>query len=420
MFKNILGTAFFRVMNAVITLLILIVNTNAFGREGMGTIGLLVLGISIILLLSNYLGGSVLVYLTPRYETINLFFPSYIWGLMSAFFGSSILNFFHLIPEGAWVHVMILATMQSFIATNQSLLLGKEKILLLNLAMFSQAFVTLIVLVIYIYFLGSSDIKVFFIALYFAYSITFLFSLSGIFPYLRFSELKPWKAIVVQILKYGKFIQTANVLQLLNYRVSFYIIEFFTGRAALGVFTAATQLSEGVWLVGKSVAMIQYSSISNSDNREYARIITLRLFKFTVSITALVLAVLLIVPDTLYSFLFSADFGKIKMVIFTLVIGVLSTAGSMIFSHYFSGIGKPRYNMLGSGIGLVITLVSGLILIPLFGLLAAGVTTSAAHLANLIYLVYHFAKMSGTSSKAFLISKEDLDYFRAEVLKMLK
>ena len=54
------------------------------------------------------------------------------------------------------------------------------------------------------------------------------------------------------MLKYGILGQTANVFQLINYRLSYYLIDAFAGRASLGVFSAATQISEGLWIFGKS------------------------------------------------------------------------------------------------------------------------------------------------------------------------
>jgi len=420
MFKNILGTAMVRFINAILTLLILVVNTNYFGQEGMGTIGLLVLGISLILLVSNFVGGGALVYLTPRHETIRLFLPAYVWGIISSLAGATVLGFFHLIPGGFVVDVLILAVLQSFISANQNILLGRQKIILFNGVTLLQAGATLLALLYFVVVRHNHDVSAYIHALYVAFVCSFLLSFFSILKYLKIVEIRKLDSILIEIFKYGKFIQSANVLQLLNYRLSFYIIEVFIGRAALGIFNTATQLSEGVWLIGKSVAMIQYSSISNSNDKDFARVVTLRLFKFTFTLTFFIIFILLVLPGSVYALIFSADFIQIKMVILTLALGLLSTACSMMFSHYFSGLGMPKYNMIGSGIGLAFTLVLGLIFIPLFGLMAAGITASTAYFANLLFLILVFARKTGSSWNDFLLNKDDIRYFRTELGKLHK
>jgi O-antigen/teichoic acid export membrane protein len=418
MFKNILGTAVVRFLNAILSILILVVNTNNFGAEGMGTIGLIVLGISLILLASNYVGGGALVYLAPRHPAVRLLIPSYLWGLLASVAGSGMLSLLHLIPPEFALQVMMLAILQSFISANQNILLGKQRITLFNGVTLVQALFTLLTLLYFVLLRNTNDVGVFVIALFVAYGGAFMLSFIAIIRYLKIADITAMDKVIVEIFKYGKFIQSANVLQMLNYRLSYYIIELFLGRAALGVYTAATQLGEGVWLIGKSVAMIQYSSISNSTDKDFARLITLRLFKFTFIFTALILLVLLVLPGSVYSFIFSADFVQIKLVIFTLAVGLLATACSMMFSHYFSGTGTPKHNMIASGIALVFTLILGLIFIPLFGLEAAGLTASAAYLINLFYLVYVFMRKTKSTWKDFMLDGSDIRYFGQELKRI--
>ncbi len=420
MFKNILSTALVRFLNAILSIVILVVNTNYFGAEGMGTIGLIVLGISLILLASNYVGGGALVYLAPRHPVVRLLIPSYVWGLLASLAGAGLLSLLHLVPAEFALQILVLAILQSFISANQNILLGKQRITLFNGVTLVQALFTLLSLLYFVMVRNADDVGVFVYALFVAYGGAFLLSFFAIIQYLKIADIKHLDKIVIEIFKYGKFIQSANVLQMLNYRLSYYIIELFLGRAALGVYTAATQLGEGVWLIGKSVAMIQYSSISNSADKDFARLVTLRLFKFTFIFTSLILLVLLILPGSIYSFIFSADFVHIKLVIFTLAVGLLATACSMMFSHYFSGTGEPRHNMLASGIGLVFTLVLGLIFIPLFGLEAAGLTASVAYLMNLIYLVAVFARKTKSGWKDFMLDTADIRYFRQEFKRLIK
>lgn len=415
MFKNIIGTATARVVNAFITLAVLLVNTNNLGKEGLGTIGLIVLGITIILLINNYIGGGALVYLVPRQHTGKLLIPSYFWSILISVSAGVLLGLLKLVPDGYVLHVIILSLFFSLSTANLNILIGKEKITLFNTISVFQLFTTLLVLCFLIYVREYHDVMAYVYALYAGYSISFIFSLIAISRYIRFPGRLEIVSVVKEILKYGKFIQTANVLQLLNYRLSYYIIEFFMGRASLGLYNVGVQLSEGVWLIGKSVAMVQYARISNMDDRNKAVQLTLRLLKFTFLLTVIVLGALIAIPETTYVFIFGDDFAGIKLVIISLAIGILSTAVSMMFSHYFTGIGKPKYNMIGSLLGLVFTLVLGLIFIPKFGLVAAGLTASASYFVNLSYLFIVFKKLTKIRTSSLLIEKEDFKYIIREL-----
>jgi O-antigen/teichoic acid export membrane protein len=102
----------------------------------------------------------------------------------------------------------------------------------------------------------------------------------------------------------------------------------------------------------------------------------------------------------------------------TMGLGIVATAGSMMFSHYFSGTGRPHHNMIGSAIGLVFTLVPGLIFIPRYGLLAAGLIASISYIMNMTYLMVVFIKMTGARASDFMIGIKDVRFVFNEMKKL--
>ncbi len=407
MFRHIIGTTFTRLFNALMSLAILWITTHNLGKEGLGTIGLIVLGITLILLVSNYIGGGALVFLSSRHDWRRLMIPSYVWACIVSVAGVFLLRIFKLIPVEFTRDIILLSIVQSFMTINLSLLIGKEKVGLFNGISALQMLITAVVLFFLIYSMELYDVKAYVYALYAGFLAGWILSQTAVFSMMRSTRQPGRQPVLRQIIRYGKFIQTANVLQFLNYRLSFYLIEFFIGRAALGVFYVGVQLSEGVWLVGKSVATVQYARISNTSDQDYAKRITLLLFKFTILISFLITVLLVILPESVYAWIFGDDFAQVRWVILSLATGILATAAALTFSHYFSGIGLPVHNMIGSAIGLVLTLVLGLIFIPKFGIIAAGITASVSYLANMIYLISVFIYRTRPSAMDFMIQKED-------------
>lgn len=415
MFRHIIDTSLTRLVNALLAFGILWINTHNLGKEGLGTIGLIVLGITLVLLVSNYIGGGALVFLSSRHDWRQLLVPSYLWAIIVSVGGSLLLSLLHLIPEEYTWHVLLLSLLQAWMTINLNLLIGKEKIGLFNSISVLQMLLTTVALAFFIYIEHLYNVNAYIYSLYAGYLAGFLLSLAVLVPMILKAGKQEKQPVIRQIIRYGKFIQTANVLQLLNYRLSFYLIEIFTGRAALGIYNVGVQLSEGVWLVGKSVATVQFARISNTSEEDYAKRITLLLFKFTFMISLIVTIALMLLPESVYGWIFGNDFMQVKKVILSLAAGILATAVSLMFSHYFSGMGAPVHNMIGSGIGLVLTLVLGLIFIPRFGIVAAGLTASVSYLANLLYLMSVFIYKTKPDVRDFMIRKDDFRFILNEL-----
>ena len=136
--------------------------------------------------------------------------------------------------------------------------------------------------------------------------------------------------------------------------------------------------------------------------------------------TLATLIILLIIPHSLFSFVFGKDFTDLFVVIISLAAGTLFLSISFSFSHFFSGIGKHFHNSISAFIGFLFTLSLGYFLIPKYGLIGAGITTSIAYFSIIIYQLFYFIKISISSIYDFLISKKDIELLKQEIKNYLK
>lgn len=411
MFSRILSTTAARLIIALTNLGIVTVAARALGAEGIGTISLFILGISIIQLISALVGGSVLVYMSARYPIVQLITPAWIWALLISALGSFLLTRYELAPPEFATDLFFVALLQSLFSINQNIQIGKEKIMQYNLAAIAQSLLMLASLVVLLSLSSTPDVKDYIHALYISFGIAFLFSFAGILKY--FTRVQPFKREVLrETFRFGSYVQVAGILQLFNYRLSYYIIEKFFDRATLGIFSIGVQISESVWIISKSIALVQYSRISNSKDDAYNVRITLDFIKFTSVFTVLFLLVLMLLPDELYVFVFRNDFRNVGQVILSIAPGIFAVAISLMFSHYFSGSGKPWHNTISSGIGLIFTVALGFTLIPVMGIVGAGITSSLAYLAGMLYQYIVFKKSTSTPFSQFIPGREDIGKIR--------
>ena len=147
------------------------------------------------------------------------------------------------------------------------------------------------VLWIMIFYFEKKNVMSYIIALYISWGFSMLmgFPLSlKLFTYSGFHNIRE---VLKNILRYGTYLQLANIVQLFNYRLPYYFLETFIGRSAVGIYSAGVQLSEGLWITGKSMSVVQYSKLSNIEDREYSKRLTLAFGKVSFLITFFLLII---------------------------------------------------------------------------------------------------------------------------------
>jgi O-antigen/teichoic acid export membrane protein len=429
MLKKIIGTTGTRILNALFAIVILYLLANYIGSKGMGVIALIVLGITIIQLVIDLLAGSALVYYGSRSNMGQLLFPAYIWIalVVAAFYGLFLLaNAWFpaltalAVPEGYAIHILSLALLSGVMITHYNLLLGKERIKTYNILFTVQISMMLLVFLFQLFVMKNTNVEAYLSGLYFAYGIAATGGFVAVVARSGRMSIKGWQESTRKVLKYGMVTQTANILNIGNNRLSFYVIRHFLGLSVLGVYNAGVQLTEGLRVIGQSIAVVQFSTISNTKEKEYARKLTIRLMKLSVLLTAAALLVLLLIPEHIYSLLLTKDFSGVKPVIIALSPGVMALAINNIFSHYFSGMGNPKINLHAKITGLVFTLVLLFILIPAFGIIGAALTASVSYTATIIHQYIVFEKQTKTRFAEWMPVKDDFREFRSMIQAALQ
>lgn len=422
--RSILSTSGTRILNAIAGLLLLWIAANELGAEAWGISGIILLDISLILLFVDMM-SSTLVYFTPRRNPGSLMIVSYFWTLFVTMvaamifallylFAPTVLN--TLVPKAYAGHILMLVILNSLHSIHMNILLGKGKMAAFNSLFSLQFSLMLAAMAAFVYWAGIRSEKAFVFALYFSYSIPACAGLFIIKPRFNRQQVLGFRALLIEMMRFGSVMQLSGVLHLLNKRISYFFIKAFTGYAAVGIYNSGVQLTEGLRLIGQSISLVQYSRISNSNDTEYARLISIRLLKFSVLTTTLALLVLIAIPRSVFEHILTRDFGDITLVILSLSPGVIALSANTIFSHYFSGTGKPAYNLTAALIGLGLSIPLLLLFIPLWGLTGAGIGTSLAYLATVVYQWFMFRKMTKTKLREMLPDRND---FR-ELMKAIK
>jgi O-antigen/teichoic acid export membrane protein len=419
MLKNILSTISTRILVALLTLVMVLINARFLGAEKVGTIGLIILAIAILQLGGNLVGGGALVYLVPRAQIMSLFLPSVGWAVVTTSLGTFLLNLLHLIPAGYSCHVFFLSLLLSFFTINFMVLMGQERIRAYNMISLLQVVILFVVLMIYFFGLDNKEVMAYIIALYVSYSFAFLVSFLLILSSFRKREILGSGKVLRELFHLGSVMQLGNILQFFNYRLSYYFIEFFLKRAAVGVYSVGVQLSESSWLIAKSIHLVQYTRISNEKDENYASKLTLNLVKISFILTLVSLILILLLLNIFFSVVFKPEFHQVPLIMYSLSAGILTFSVSIILSPYFAGMGKPVHNTVSAAIGLVFTLVLSLLFIPILKLPGAALAATISYIASTCYQFIVFVRMTKVKPADFLLRKIDLQEIITVVKKLI-
>ena len=164
----------------------------------------------------------------------------------------------------------------------------------------------------------------------------------------------------------------------LYYRLGIFVLNFFSGFFAVGIYSVGVNIAEFILLASQSLALVGYSRISNTDDREYAKKITIILTKFGFMITAGITLIMLVMPSWVYGLVFGKDFIAVPQVLVTMSPGIVAFGTSIIIFNYFAGVGKNNVNAAAAFAGLCSNVLLCYLLVPIFGIAGAGISSSVS------------------------------------------
>ena len=423
MFKKILGTGAARAVNVLTQLATLIMGTRYLGAAEWGKAFIAQTDITFLLIGIELIAGSGLVYFTPRKKLATLMKISYGWiafVMLIYLLLFNVLhffpNFYHtIVPEGyAWL-VLLMTFIYSFHEFNLNHFLGKEKVATYNWLFLIQILTQVTMMAVLIFALNIRTAKALLYSQLCGYSLATLIGWVLLFPTMKREGHEPLKSSFKELFHYGAFIQLSTLVSTLNKRLSLYLLKTHCDERSLGVYASGTQVTEGVNIVGQSIGLVEFSALSNTEKKERASQLTLRFLKLSIILTFTALLIICLLPSRFFEWLFSGEFSGIHTVILLIAPGIVFFSAHTILANYFSGTGKPKYNLYASLIGLSVTLVSAFVLIPLLGIRGAAITTTLTYATLFVYQWIVFHKHTGSRFGQLIPNREDWEWVKTTV-----
>lgn len=392
-----------RVIVAAANLAVLLLTARWLGPAARGDISLFVLDLSLIMLVSEMVGGPALVYQVPRINNLQLKSLGYGWGLISSFLCLFVLYFFSLIPANSGYFLILSGMLLNAGSVHSQILIGRGRFCSFSiLNMLSP--LTILGFIIFSLHYDEKKVEIVYNAILVGAILSFIIG-AILTPGTWSKKPVPWLRLIPEVFYNGGLNQSASIFHLLSNRFSYFLLQRQYGNADLGVFSLAVSICESVLMFSHSLSLVFYSRSANRSDDEGLRRGTAKWAGWSFLITAGGCLILAIVPSAWLVMLVGEGFREASLYFIVLSIPVMLTSYYQLITHYFSGQGNYRLNAGAGLIGAAVSVVFCFFLIPFFGMYGAALSSIAGAIAMFIFYIHRF--MLHTS-----LGIKDLFFFR--------
>lgn len=412
---TILKTFVSRFLILILNFGLVIYTTNQWGSEGKGIISIMVANLTVISFFANVFTGSSMSYFAKKFNAEEILPFAYLWAI---FIGVAVSVIFSFNQASEYSdYLTILSVLSALLAANVNLFVGQQNIRMFNLYTVLQQVVHIVFIIVIVYLIRITSVESYFIAQIICFGLLFLVSTIQVLRNCNFKSLSFSKAVGYKLFDYGWKTQVSSFFQFLNYRLSFYFLEFFKGIGSVGIFSVGIAFSEAVWTVSRSLSVVLYADVVNNKSSGEAIEKTKVSLKMSFLITLLFITIMLIIPAQVYAAIFGKDFSHTKEIVLLLSPGILAIAVSNIIGYYFAGINKLRILNVKSLVGLVFTVISSFYVIPRWGITGACVVTSVSYCLSSALLFWQFYKITEFRPQDYILSKAEINLLLNKALK---
>lgn len=393
MFRNIINTLFTKFSSALLSFATVVLISRVLGSAGKGEQAIVVYNIYLLMLLFTLVGNSTLVYLAPRQHNGSLLRISLLWVFASAF-----VVFLPFVFMGSEAPIFIfesilIAVLAATGEINQFLLLGKEQVKQANLVKLLYPLISFGYLGVLHCFSALNSVSDCIVAMLAGYGMSAVCGcvyLKDDYKQIFARNNSNSQPLFSTLFKLGATKQLGSITQSLNYRLSFYVLGFYCGESMVGIYSNGVSIGEAVMLFGSSLALVQYSKLSNTENHSQSKRLTNRMCLINGGVTLLALLFFDFLPAEVYCFVFGDDFGRVRDVMRMLSIGILFLSISSNFTQYLFAKGNFKTTTLASLLGLAVTLIGCFGLVPRYGISGAAITACVSYCVSFLveFVVY--------------------------------
>jgi len=211
-----------------------------------------------------------------------------------------------------------------------------------------------------------------------------------------------------------------SLVSLINYRVELFLLEFFDGLKAVGIYSVAVSLAELLWLLSWTIQTVVVDPAVNEEEDRAVSVVAQGV-RHSLVLTFFSGLVLGAVGAFAVPFVFGDAFEGSVVPLLVLLPGVVIFSVRSPLSVYFSmRTGTMRYPLIVAGASAIATGLLCVPFIPLWGATGAALATTLGYGIGTALLVAMFLRVTRTSLGTMVPTARDFAAYRDLARKLLK
>ncbi len=203
----------------------------------------------------------------------------------------------------------------------------------------------------------------------------------------------------------------AEIVTFLNYRFDMFLVGYFLGAKAVGLYAVAVLIAETLWYLSSSVGNVLLPSFGPLVPEERLTLLQ-KVLRHIFWISVFMVLILFLIDRPFIGVLFGRSFLPSVSALRGLYLGVVALSLAKIISSYLLAEGKPNVTKNVALAGFATNVVLNLWWIPRIGILGAALASSAAYFVMaLLDFLYVAREKSFTFRGAFLPTRADLRFY---------
>lgn len=307
-----------------------------------------------------------------------------------------------------WSCVLVPVMLANLLYVN--VLIGQKRFMERNISVIILSIVQLVLAIILIWLLatGVAGWIAVIVAANLVSVLYVFFRLTG-FRWRTFARFN--KALFRESVVFGVKGQAGTLLQMFNYRLDMFVVNYFLGLNAVGIYTIAVKVIELPWMMPQVVGNVLYAMSSGDQDKYNDEYVASSARKTTVLMIVSSLAILatgwFVVP-----FVFGSKFADSVLPLVILAPSSIGVGIHKVLMHALMGKGHPQYMSYTAAIALGVTIALDFILIPLWGIPGAALASTIAYLVCAICTICWYTRESRLRWHDLVIPRgEDWVYF---------
>ena len=196
---------------------------------------------------------------------------------------------------------------------------------------------------------------------------------------LHFNRIKN----IIPVMKYSITALAGNFTYFIMYRIDYWFVDRYCTDKSLGNYIQVSRLGQLLILPSVIIAQALFTQASKEnitfETQSFGKIVRVMLFCYFL---AAVFLFLFGEPVILY--VWGNEFDEMYEPLMITLPGIIFLSVSYLFSPIFAGQGKVSYNVLIALLTLVVVVICNLLLVPVWGINGAAVSTSIGFLVMMI------------------------------------